>query len=329
MKVSIVMPMYNAEAYLNDALMSVKNQSFKNWELIVVDDGSTDQSTSIVEEYIKEDSRIRLFTQKNSGPATAKNTGLKNYDGDFVMFLDSDDMLVSNALEILVNVQENERSDLIVFSYVNMKESGELMKVQDVSYTQIDMMFTGVWNKLYSKALISDLSFPEGTVYEDVAFSAGAAMMADYISVVSSNIPLYLYRERKSSITHTKSWPIERRLDIAKDFFWLFDFVNKNSNRLTESVKFEIELLVNTMVYSHSREVAENLHYSAVARNKVISELLYVQEALPFLNTYNYSRNFAKNIKQRVFIYLLRKKMINTVAILGFINDLLLGKLFK
>ena len=111
---SIIIPVYNVEAYLQDCLESVLRQSFPDWEAICVNDGSTDVSLAILEEYAAKDSRFRIFSQVNGGLSSARNAGLKVAKGNYVLFLDSDDWLEKNALEVLAGRVDGE--DMLCFS---------------------------------------------------------------------------------------------------------------------------------------------------------------------------------------------------------------------
>ena len=114
MKFSIIIPVYNVEQYLRDCLDSVLNQTFSDWEAICVNDGSTDESSVILDEYAAKDSRFKMISQNNAGTAAARNTGLKVANGDYIFFLDSDDWIEDYALQILADSVNDE--DVLCFS---------------------------------------------------------------------------------------------------------------------------------------------------------------------------------------------------------------------
>lgn len=115
--ISVIMPVYNVENYIEKCLDSVCNQSFKDLEIICVNDGSTDNSLKLLEDYAKRDSRIKIITQENGGIGHARNTGLKNATGEYVLFVDSDDFLCENSLdELYYNINSN-NSDLVIFKF--------------------------------------------------------------------------------------------------------------------------------------------------------------------------------------------------------------------
>lgn len=120
-KISIIVPVYNVEKYLKQCLESIKNQSYINFEVIMINDGSTDNSRKICEEYTK-DSRFILINQKNQGLSEARNTGLKNISGEYILFVDSDDWIESNCLAECISEIQRNNSDVIFFPYIKEKE---------------------------------------------------------------------------------------------------------------------------------------------------------------------------------------------------------------
>jgi len=111
------MPVYNSEKYLIPALTSLQNQSFKNFEVILVNDGSTDNSQSICEEFCKKDFRMKLYSQKNEGLCSARNTGIENASGKYLMFMDNDDEISEDALDIQIEAEDNLKTvgDLVAY----------------------------------------------------------------------------------------------------------------------------------------------------------------------------------------------------------------------
>ena len=120
--ISVIIPIYNTEKYLEECIKSVVNQSYENLDIILVNDGSTDNSKEICDKWAEKDSRIRLINQNNMGAAMAKNVGLNNIKGDLFMILDSDDLLHKNNIEILCNCMKKEKSDIIEAFYTTIYE---------------------------------------------------------------------------------------------------------------------------------------------------------------------------------------------------------------
>ena len=116
-KISIIVPVYNAEKYLVECLNSLVEQTYKNIEIILIDDGSIDNSAKICDEYAKKDERIKVVHQKNSGVSVARNNGLDMHTGDYVMFVDSDDWIELNTCEILINNIISNDKDILIYNY--------------------------------------------------------------------------------------------------------------------------------------------------------------------------------------------------------------------
>lgn len=122
--ISVIIPVYNVEAYLHECVDSVLKQTYQNLEIILVDDGSTDSSGQICDEYLEKDERITVIHQRNSGPSKTRNTGIENATGEYIYFLDSDDYIESNALELLVNTAEINGADLVFFDAHSFSDDG-------------------------------------------------------------------------------------------------------------------------------------------------------------------------------------------------------------
>ena len=212
-KVSIIMPVYNVEDYLEASVRSVIDQTYTNFELILVDDGSTDRSAALADELAKTDKRITVIHKKNGGLSDARDAGIKIVKGDFIIFFDSDDLWEPNALEVLVYQQKKTKADIIVFGYFvdYHDKSGRLYKQATVSEPDKTIMVGGgkkytletlstigyAWNKLYKASLIleSDIRFEEGTSYiEDILFNSQMFSLCHKVQFI--NTPLYHYIQR-------------------------------------------------------------------------------------------------------------------------------------
>lgn len=205
-KVTVVMPVYNAEDYLRPALDTVVDQTLRDIEIICIDDGSTDRSLEVLKEYQKRDSRIRIVTENNAGPAAARNKGIARARGKYIAFLDADDFYEFTLLEELYSFSEANGLDISVADYdIYNSKKAMFTAAADSDYGAIfsaspitskneypDYIFqatTGyVWNKLFKREFIAEkgLSFlPELYVFEDVHFVATALSMAERIGKVS------------------------------------------------------------------------------------------------------------------------------------------------
>lgn len=225
---SIIIPVYNVEKYLHDCLDSVLGQSFSDWEAICVNDGSTDGSADILEEYAEKDHRFKVVSQANGGLSAARNTGLKEAKGEYVLFLDSDDWLEKNALQVLSTNMTDE--DMLCFSGRRYFENERLYNEADQLKAQTyfsgmdyynenalqsrDFAFVCVVLRAYKRSLLIDngLWFKEGIFHEDNFFTPLACFYARRVKVI--NECLYDYRIRANSITTTNDY--KRLCDILE-----------------------------------------------------------------------------------------------------------------
>ncbi len=218
--VSVIIPVYNVESYLRQCLDSVVNQTLRDIEIICVNDGSTDGSPAILEEYRKKDPRITVISQENRGLSAARNRGMERMRGKYVCFLDSDDWLEPETLEKTVPIMEGKKLDALVFGRIHYFESEELRSLFPESSNTVEKptdVYTGVkylkfakdnglylptvWNKLWRHSFLSDNSlwFKEGIIFEDNLFCFLALMTAKRVLQIPD--AFYHYRIRYNSIT--------------------------------------------------------------------------------------------------------------------------------
>lgn len=225
-KVSVIIPVYNVEKYLRDCLSSVVEQTFKDIEVICINDGSLDGSDDILKEFSEHDSRFIVITQQNAGLSAARNRGLASATGDYVYFLDSDDFLVPSALETAYQCARDNALELLVFDSDVVNESGA--RAEDGSWRteqtkrsrEYDEVVSGrelfermvaskdygtmVWMYLYSRKFLerTKLQFTEKIYYEDNDFSFKAMLQAKRARHLHQ--ALHCYRVRKGAITESR-----------------------------------------------------------------------------------------------------------------------------
>lgn len=209
--VSIIVPVYNVEKYLNECLNSLINQTHENIEIIAVDDGSTDGCPQILDEYALKDSRFKVVHKQNGGLSSARNCGVEVASGEYVMFVDSDDYLELSAVETLFKIAKETDADIIeseLMSNVDMLGTGsgdafliekeELLK-QFFSEKGFTVTACG---QMYRRKLFDEISFPSGRVFEDYATTYKLVYAAEKIAAV--NKKTYYYRSNPCSITTVK-----------------------------------------------------------------------------------------------------------------------------
>lgn len=213
-KVSVIIPVYNAGCYLKLCLESVINQTYKELEIIIIDDGSTDLSWEIITEYAKRDNRIRAFTQENQGQSAARNFGIKIATGEFIMFIDSDDYIVSDMIEILYGNLIQYKADVSVcaikrcteknFNSVNLKKS-EKVEVSDSLQCAIYAMdwkhfySLSPCNKIFKAELFQNIWFTVGRIYEDIYFNFEILSQAKRIVLTSSEKYVQIVKNQNST----------------------------------------------------------------------------------------------------------------------------------
>lgn len=228
--ISIIVPVYNVEKYLTSCLDSVLTQKFNDLEIILIDDGSSDNSGRICDEYAEKYKRIRVAHKENSGVSSARNMGLDMANGEYIMFLDSDDMLCSHCFDTIVNDLNKTNADMYTYTFERINEEGlkieseEKYRFRDGIYTQKDFLkqyyklFHGfpwnIWQSVFKASIINqnNIRFIEGKkAAEDVEFYIEYIMLAD--KILYKNFPILRYRTNRSG-SATTEYKTEILLDI-------------------------------------------------------------------------------------------------------------------
>ena len=225
--VSIVIPVYNVEKYIEKCIISVLKQTYKDIEIIIVNDGSTDKSEEKILKYVKNDKRIKYIVKKNGGLSSARNKGIENATGEYICFIDSDDWIAENYVECLISKIEKDKSDISIcnIKYVysdnsEKKPNYHIDKNETINNkTALKYLFKGekyqnhAVNKLYKLNLFKDnnIRFPENRIYEDAFTMYKLLYKAKKISLCNKYLYFYL-KNREGSILNTKF--NEKRLDL-------------------------------------------------------------------------------------------------------------------
>lgn len=210
--ISIVVPVFNVESYLSKCLDSILEQTYKNIEIIVVDDGSTDLSSSICDDYAKRNTNVVVIHKENGGLSSARNAGIKVAKGKHIFFIDSDDYIDKKTLEILIDSLEKNESDISICQITdNKNEFGTKKNLTTENFSSkeaLKQIFaeqklnTSACAKLFKRELFDSIEFPEGLIYEDFATIYKVILKAK--NITACNLPLYYYRTNEESITKTK-----------------------------------------------------------------------------------------------------------------------------
>jgi len=217
-KFSIIVPMYNIENYIDRCLKSIIDQTYDNYEVIVVNDGSTDKSLEIASKYTSE--ILKVYTKENGGLSDARNFGLKYATGDYLWFIDGDDYIESNALEEIAKKLENKKSDIVCFSYYSVIGDKKEKFVDRILWGEeeyLPLISVNAWSKVYNKKfyLKNNFKFTKGLIYEDLEIIPYILCKAKTISYVC--IPLYNYVFRDNSIMNQKMVILEKQPITTKE----------------------------------------------------------------------------------------------------------------
>ena len=213
--VSIIIPVYNVEKYLEKCIASVVNQTYTNLEIILIDDGSPDNCPAICDQWQAKDSRIKVIHQQNGGLSVARNEGLKIATGEFIGFVDSDDWIEPEMYQTLLAAMQKTGADIAICKSLNETEDSQTLVPKPKSPTiktypaekALEMLLSGkssirnaVWNKLFRKHLLENIPFQVGKIYEDMLWTP--QIIGSAKTVVTIDLPLYHYLFRSGSLSH-------------------------------------------------------------------------------------------------------------------------------
>jgi glycosyltransferase involved in cell wall biosynthesis len=317
--VSIIVPVYNAELYLEECINSILEQTYKNLEIILIDDGSTDNSFEIMKQYSENDSRVQSLSISNSGPGKCRNVGLDIFSGDFVMFVDSDDMLYNDMVEILIK-KVNTASDIAMCKFSkDIKTFGtgdkSLVNQTESFIDSVKQMNSpgfasaGPYSKLYGKNIFSKLRFPDIPMYEDSAISL--QILSNAKEVVFIDYVGYYYRFNPESITNKKvsekNFSILDKTDIVLDFIQQEHpealalaytiCLNDNDYVMMECTRSNTEIARTLFerLLEQNRDLSKNLGM----RKLIYTNRLLLKIALKIMSKIYYN-DFVRNIFKKV-----------------------------
>lgn len=300
--ISVIVPVYNVENYVSQCIESIINQTYKKIEIILINDGSTDSSKEICVKYAQKDQRIKIVDKKNGGLSDARNAGIKCMTGDYLMFVDSDDWLEFNCIELLYKLLIKYNADLVIGGVRKIEdETGEIIwttksgtistiifdKKQDAMK---DMFQNGCasWARLYKTKIHKDILFPVGEINEDEAIVLDVLDKCQ--KVVKTNEVIYNYRYRKQSITSTR-WHIKK---IA----WY--------EHCKDNLKFVEERYPDLKKYAEARYISSlvwvlnNMSQNVKEYNTYIEK--YRKELKYIIRNSEYKKELSNKERARVFL---------------------------
>ena len=317
MKVSVIVPVYNVESYLDKCLNTLVKQTLQEIEIIIVNDGSKDNSEKIIEKYLKKyPEKIKYIKKNNGGLSSARNEGLKYASGEYIGFVDSDDYVSLNTFNLMYKKAKEKNFDLVVcnLNYVyetktKMVSAGldKDLENEDEVKKNIVFLYPAVWNKLYKKEILDSLKFKEGIWYEDVEFNFRVYPRVKSIGYVDK--PLIQYVQRESSISKT----IDKRLfNYIDNFNGLIRYYQDNN--LYNKYYFELEYSYVRYLYATFIKQLSYTNDKELFKEGVKEAIKNVQEHFPNYKKNIYLKKFGlKNIYLKTF----NKK---TASLLNFKN---------
>lgn len=342
--VSIIVPVYNVEKYLRCCLDSIRNQTYRDFEVIMVDDGSTDHSYAICKEYESIDERFRVIHQENQGSASSRNNGIKEAKGEFLYFVDSDDCINIYTLELLVHIAEEKQANIVQTGFrdvpsdfdgycekvidLEQENADEYVKkytLQECIYNlergktdaeyRLNLCTVVVWTKLYRVSAFQSLLFPEGMrINEDQMVAHRNIIQAG--GMVCVDLPLYYYRKAEGSLIRVGWTP--KRLSIIACYEdrlkWLEDLPEKTERKeeLLDYVSYRFLICIFRNYYMASQvltgqekaEVCNQLRMLMKEKYKILKTRIPLFKKIFFLS-------FIGMPRLVVFIFDKRRKLLH------------------
>ena len=321
-QISVIIPVYNAERYLSACLNSIIEQDFKELEIILIDDGSTDSSGKICDEYAKKDSRLRVIHKKNEGVSIARNTGLDNATGKWITFVDADDWIEKDTYKELSLILEKNEPDILIYNYYdNNKENALYIKTgtfedkdeienlkNKIIYPLIEneesAVYSFVWNKIFKKSIIdkNNIRFKmenKKAIFEDGIFCIEALENSNKVEIC--NKYLYYYRSNSSSAMNSYN----------KDILEINDIIFKTiKDRCSEDAfKFRVIrqfILLCKLKIFNKENTSKNIkkEVAAVLANSPYKENVIIDKKIKL------------SMKQKIFIFFSKRKCIKLTKLL-------------
>lgn len=318
-KISIIVPIYNTEQYLERCLQSLINQDYKNIEIILVNDGSDDNSLAICNKYKKDDDRIMVIDKEHTGVSDTRNIGIKRATGDYIGFVDSDDYIDKDMFKKLINGAEKYKCEISMCDLIETHNINDEIKEYKLKYIQMDkkqaleqlLYDKNIGNyvtvKLFKRELFDSIQFPVGRLYEDIYTTYKLFSRANNILYIP--IPMYHYYQRsdsivnnitKESIQHYIRAVFERYYDLKNNYKYLdlynvYSIVNVVIKMSIWAIEIQDYKLFDNEIYDYYCKMEKELNL--VDEGKIVTIMTNLEKACFYLLKLdkNYLRNFIKN----------------------------------
>ena len=312
--ISVIVPIYNVEKYLTKCIESIINQTYKNLEIILVDDGSPDKSPIICDEYAKKDNRIKVIHKKNGGLSDARNYGMSLATGEYISFIDSDDYideemyekmifeLINNDSDIVSCAINNVYSDRIESSYIEERVYDTELALKNLILGR--NLNQTVWNKLYKKDVINGILFEKGKINEDDFWTY--QVFANSKKIITLNKPLYNYIHRESSIMGQGY--SEKNLNGLEARYNQYKFIEKNYPQLS--------LIAKKSIFFYAMFLYQKL---LISKHDINKSYMCIQEYLKKID-FNNTEKKQLTIKEKIWVFMSKKSMYFTCKIRNLIH---------
>lgn len=304
--ISIVIPVYNVEPYLNKCLESIINQTYNNLEIIIIDDGSTDNSGKICDSYAKIDQRIKVIHKSNEGQSKARNIGIEMAKGNFIGFVDSDDYIKTNMFEILFKNIKEYNADISISNIIHIKgkkrkniESHQLIDIYDKNEALKQLLQNHItnyiYNKLYRKELWKGIRFPIGKLLEDMDVMYRILEKANKIVCTNETEYYYIWRKNSSIANINKKITNDLKEIVDKRYNYLKKIRPKLINLLN------IDKMINVIQYHYNLAYCEE-------KTEYFFENKYIEDYKFFHNNFKKYKNkilYNQGIRKKLEIILL------------------------
>lgn len=313
---SIIVPVYNVEAYLEKCLSSIFSSTFTDFELIIINDGTKDNSEQIINKYLNiYKDKITYISKENSGLSDTRNIGMNIAKGRYIAFVDSDDYIEPDAYELMINKAMERDFDVVAADVRLVYENSDKEEIVSSNYkkdmfdkeeikTSVLVQYPVVWNKIYKKEILEGVSFSKGVCYEDMEFILKLYPKIKSVGVVKK--PLYNYLQRENSITYTYN---EKLYDIINNMTSVINYYKEKG--IYNKYKEELEYLYARYAFAtfpkrlakcgSKLKYKEGIEYSlskvkeyfpCYKKNKYFSKMglkgLYIKSFNKFLSNINY-----------------------------------------
>lgn len=264
--VSVIVPVYNTEKYLEKCLGSIINQTFINYEIIIINDGSPDNSETIIQEYLtKYPQKIKYYKKENGGLSEARNMGILKSSGKYLMFVDSDDYISKDMIEKLYNCIETQGSDMAICNMIKIDSKNQSTKIINYNPGTVNILedkkilfnLPCACNKMYNKKLFDNLKFDKNKYYEDLRLINKLYLNCNKVAFIDNFC--YYYVERNNSIMHDGN--LDKNFEIVEAIQSLIDYYQEEDKYKLFQEEIEFLMIDNIIISTFVRVIRANKHY--------------------------------------------------------------------